>query len=231
MKRVIRDARDLVRAVETARRSDGVTEAVFAEIPQPQEGRISKAHNLKQEREFLPLYVTDPIDKRSRRRCEHFKEYGNDHHSLTYFRGNQNIPRAIDPILDELRALDVIRAVSKDDTNSRRGDELGLEWKLTLNLYKARTDDGGGALFPWHTDLPANGEITAIVTLLAPAILEFAPYSDLSAADRPTRIVAEPGSLMLLSGAARWKWVHRAVPHPDAIGKERISLVLGCAPV
>ena len=57
-----------------------------------------------------------------------------------------------------------------------------LHWKLTLNDYKASTEDAlaeaGGALFPWHTDLAANGEITAISTLLAPAIMEFAPHAD-----------------------------------------------------
>merc|ERR1712144_199611 len=84
-----------------------------------------------------------------------------------------------------------------------------------------------GALFPWHTDLAANGEITAISTLLAPAIMEFAPHADAPGA--PTRIVAKPGTLVLLSGDARWKWVHRAMPHPEAAGKARISLVLGCA--
>ena len=35
--------------------------------------------------------------------------------------------------------------------------------------------------------------------------------------------------IVLLSGDARWKWVHRAMPHPEAAGKARISLVLGCA--
>ena len=39
----------------------------------------------------------------------------------------------------------------------------------------------------------------------------------------------KPGTLVLLSGDARWKWVHRAMPHPNAAGKARISLVLGCA--
>ena len=61
-------------------------------------------------------------------------------------------------------------------------------------------------------------------------MLEFAPHTDLAAAETPTRVTANPGSLVLLSGAARWEWVHRAVPHPDAAGKERISIVLGCAP-
>lgn len=70
--------------------------------------------------------------------------------------------------------------------------------------------------------------MTCIATLLAPAALEFAPHTD--ATERPTRVTAAPGSLVLLSGPARWDWVHRAQPHADAAGKERISLVLGCAP-
>ena len=82
-------------------------------------------------------------------------------------------------------------------------------------------------MFPWHTDLAANGEITAIATLLAPVMLEFAPYA--GAEGEPTRIVANPGTLVVLSGPARWEWVHRAVPHPDAAGMKWISLVLGCA--
>ena len=78
--------------------------------------------------------------------------------------------------------------------------------------------------------------MTCISTLLKPAVIEFAPHADIGAADgtgadAPTRVYAAPGSLVLLSGAARWEWVHRAMPHPDAAGKERISLVLGCAPV
>merc|ERR1711970_270462 len=106
----------------------------------------------------------------------------------------------------------------KEDAVTSLGDKL--HWKLTLNDYKASTEDAlaeaGGALFPWHTDLAANG-----------AIMEFAPHADAPGA--PTRIVAKPGTLVLLSGDARWKWVHRAMPHPDAAGKARISLVLGCA--
>lgn len=205
-------------------------------MEQPKEGVISKAHNLKQERAFVPLRVSEGGMVRQ---CEHFAEYGSKHHSLSYFRGNANIPSVLDPILDALRDLEVVQAIGSKgsgDAKGSSGDALGLHWKLTLNNYKAREEDdsaalaeAGGALFPWHTDLAANGEVTAIATLLAPAMIEFAPYADLGGADRPTRIVAKPGSLVLLSGPARWEWVHRAVPHPDAAGKERISLVLGCA--
>lgn len=200
-------------------------------IPQPKQGRISQAHNLAEERSFIPLKVPDPTAATAGkvRQCEHFAAYGSKHHALTYFRGNHNIPSFMDPILAALNELDVVRALQ---TEAKRD----LHWKLTLNNYQARDggDDSvalaeaGGALFPWHTDLAANGDITAISTLLAPAIIEFAPHADLCEDQIPTTIVARPGSLVLLSGAARWDWVHRALPHPDAAGKRRISLVLGC---
>ena len=165
---------------------------------------------------------TDIAQAGTERRCEHFAEYGSAAHALSYFRGNENIPAVCNPIL---------AALLKEEAVTSLGENL--HWKLTLNDYKASTEDAlaeaGGALFPWHTDLAANGEITAISTLLAPAIMEFAPHADLAANEKPTRIVAKPGTLVLLSGDARWKWVHRAMPHPEAAGKARISLVLGCA--
>ncbi len=218
-KGVVQGARALIDAVNAAARGGG--ESRSADIPQPLEGRISRAHNLQRERTFVPLRVKDPVDA-TERRCEHFAEYGSAAHALSYFRGNENIPSVCEPIL---------AALLKEEAVTSLGEHL--HWKLTLNDYKASTEDAlaeaGGALFPWHTDLAANGEITAISTLLAPAIMEFAPHADLAANEQPTRIVAKPGTLVLLSGDARWKWVHRAMPHPDAAGKARISLVLGCA--
>jgi hypothetical protein len=218
-KGVVNGARALIDAVNSA--AGGGGEGRVADIPQPLEGRISRAHNLQRERTFVPLRVKDPVDQ-TERRCEHFAEYGSAAHALSYFRGNENIPAVCDPILKALLKEDAVTSLGKH-----------LHWKLTLNDYKASTEDAlaeaGGALFPWHTDLAANGEITAISTLLAPAIMEFAPHADLAANEQPTRIVARPGTLVLLSGDARWKWVHRAMPHPDAAGKARISLVLGCA--
>ena len=218
-KGVVNGARALIDAVNAA--ASGGGESRSADIPQPLEGRISRAHNLQRERTFVPLRVKDPVDQ-TERRCEHFAEYGSAAHALSYFRGNENIPSVCDPIL---------KALLKEEAVTSLGENL--HWKLTLNDYKASTEDAleeaGGALFPWHTDLAANGEITAISTLLAPAIMEFAPHADLAANEKPTRIVAKPGTLVLLSGDARWKWVHRAMPHPEAAGKARISLVLGCA--
>jgi hypothetical protein len=218
-KGVVQGARALIDAVNAAASGGGAGRV--ADIPQPLEGRISRAHNLQRERTFVPLRVNDPIND-TERRCEHFAEYGSAAHALSYFRGNENIPSVCDPIL---------AALLKEDAVTSLGENL--HWKLTLNDYEASTEDAlaeaGGALFPWHTYLAANGEITAISTLLAPAIMEFAPHADLAANEKPTRIVARPGTLVLLSGDARWKWVHRAMPHPEAAGKARISLVLGCA--
>ena len=182
-KGVVQGARALIDAGNAAARGGG--ESRSADIPQPLEGRISRAHNLQRERTFVPLRVKDPVDQADRR-CEHFAEYGSAAHALSYFRGNENIPAVCDPIL---------KALLKEEAVTSLGENL--HWKLTLNDYKASTEDAlaeaGGALFPWHTDLAANGEITAISTLLAPAIMEFAPHADLAANEQPTRIVAKPG--------------------------------------
>lgn len=129
---------------------------------------------------------------------------------------NQPVP-AVAPISRRSRSGLTRAAVTRSEQRPRKGGDDGTE-----------LSEAGGALFPWHTDLAANGEITAIATLLAPATLEFAPHADHPGV--PTTIDAMPGSLVLLSGEARWEWVHRALPHPGAAGKERISLVLGCAP-
>jgi hypothetical protein len=239
-KGVLYGTRALIAAVDAAARGDVDGQPRSASIPQPVRSQV---HNLSAEREFVPLRVNDPTRARSDGaallRCEHFAKYGSRHHSLTYFRGNENIPGAMEPILTALRELDVVKSLSiAGADNAAGGDALGLHWKITLNHYKSHQGAGddrealaeaGGALFPWHTDLAANGEVTAIQTLLEPATLEFAPHADV-AADTATRVTAAPGSLVLLSGPARWKWVHRAMPHPDAAGKERISLVFGCAP-
>ena len=95
-KGVVNGARALIDAVNAA--AGGGGEGRVADIPQPLEGRISRAHNLQRERTFVPLRVKDPVDQ-TERRCEHFAEYGSAAHALSYFRGNENIPSVCDPIL------------------------------------------------------------------------------------------------------------------------------------
>merc|ERR1712167_247464 len=129
--------------------------------------------NLQRERTFVPLRVKDPVDQ-TERRCEHFAEYGSAAHALSYFRGNENIPAVCEPILSALLKENAVTSLGEN-----------LHWKLTLNDYKASTEDAlaeaGGALFPWHTDLAANGEITAISALLR------ASHHGIRASRRPRR--------------------------------------------
>ena len=67
-KGVVNGARALIDAVNAA--AGGGGEGRVADIPQPLEGRISRAHNLQRERTFVPLRVKDPIQG-TERRCEH----------------------------------------------------------------------------------------------------------------------------------------------------------------
>merc|ERR1719152_624858 len=147
---VVSGARALIAAVEATARGDAAGPRSAA-IPQPTR---SQAHNLAAEREFVPLRVHDPAlhEGAAILRCEHFSEYGSRYHALSYFRGNENLPRVLDPILAALRELDVVRALghnargggARDGGGGARdggGDELGLHWKLTLNHYKPRARD------------------------------------------------------------------------------------------
>eukprot|EP00756_Hemistasia_phaeocysticola_P004669 Hpha_TRINITY_DN12942_c0_g1::TRINITY_DN12942_c0_g1_i1::g.164754::m.164754 len=108
-----------------------------------------------------------------------------------------------------------------------------LEWRLTLNHYRAaatptRIEE---TLFPFHTDIASNGDVTAILTLLSGAHIDFRPAAPDAASEDPsahretTRVALEPGSLLLASGAARWSYVHRVIRGGP---EERLSLVLGC---
>ena len=119
-KRVVNGARALIDAVNAAANGGGESRSV--DIPQPLEGRISRAHNLQRERTFVPLRVKDPVDQ-AERRCEHFAEYGSAAHALSYFRGNENIPAVCDPILKALlkeEAVDVARREPALETNAER---------------------------------------------------------------------------------------------------------------
>ena len=87
---------------------------------------MSQDHNLKQERKYVPIRVVDPLTHKALH-CEHFHEYGSSSHSLTYFRGNQNIPHAVEPILSALRDLDVIRSLSTESKRKRRSSRFGME--------------------------------------------------------------------------------------------------------
>jgi alkylated DNA repair dioxygenase AlkB len=190
-----------------AQASEGKCHTQSAQIPKPVR---SQFHNLAEERNFLRLKVDDESTRILS--CEHFPAYGSRWHSLTYFRGNENLPQLALPLVEQLAQLPVIQTLGES-----------LRWKMTLNYYQRKTEQ----LFPFHTDIASNGSISAILPLLASSIFELTPNADPSPA-QIQRLTLLPGSLLLLSGPARWDYLHRTLAHPDA-PEERLSLVFGCA--
>jgi hypothetical protein len=217
-----------------------------AAIPQPDFVR-SAQHNLGSEEQFIPLRVPDSSseDQTELLRCEWFPAYGGGGHSLGYFRGNQHIPRVVRlevlpliaqhvaPVQQLLMAKAMLAQLQakrpgQDDAVSEL-DAMALQWKMTLNTYAAGTR-GEVPGFPYHVDIAANGPITMIATLRRGATLELL-HKDAAEGAVPERVDLQPGSLVVLSGEARWEWRHRILPAPNEGDKEdvsRVSVVFGC---
>lgn len=197
------------------------TEASSTEIPQPKHVESSE-HNLSTRESFARVFLSDGNRKL---RAEHFVRYGEQGHELTYLRGNDNIPAFVKELL-----LPTILTVPCVAELSNSVGNRTLNWKMTLNIYR----EHGAALagFPFHVDIPSNGAVTMILSLMAGARMELVHESDTKNAD--VRVVdMEPSSLLVLSGEARYNWRHRVLPTNVAnkvaqneIG--RVSLVLGC---
>ena len=215
--------------------------AAAASIPQPEYVK-SAEHNLRTEEAFVPVQVDDdggdwpwPLAEDEdllRLRCEHFARYGEDGHELTYFRGNRNIPRFVSESVVKLAQMKVpaVKDLAAD-----------LNWKLTMNAYRAVQGSHRTAGFPFHVDIPANGEVTMILSLQRGATLQLAHEGDIQS-QRLTAVEMEPGGLLVLSGEARYNWRHRVLPMEDEHAEEmngkrlegdvrRISLVLGSSPI
>lgn len=205
-------------------------------IPQPQYVKSAK-HNLPTTEFYQPLEVSDSSRQL---KCEFFRKYGEEGHSLTYFRGNHNIPlfarESVIPLIAE-RVQPVAQLLDEKIATK------SLNWKMTFNTYGVSPDKQQMAGFPFHMDLPSNGRITMILSLMRGAELQiihkdFVAYNeDIESGqeDKCVKISLEPASLLVLSGASRWDWRHRVLPstieadaklEPNHIG--RISVVLGC---
>jgi hypothetical protein len=209
---IVRDTLALYTRLHEA--STGAGRIEKAHIPQPEFVR-SAHHNLASE-EFYTRVVLGEAGERQLR-CEFFPRYGEDGHSLAYFRGNPNLP---DYIGHEFIAS--IRRTMEEAGLVRQGQEL--TWKLTVNFYK--NIGGTVAGFPFHVDLPANGVVTMILNVQREALFQ------ITKGETITDIQLPVGSLLVLSGESRYEWKHRVLPMAASgeaeFGEiERVSLVLG----
>lgn len=216
--------------------------------------RESPAHNIPIKSEYVPVNLqVEPLhdaenadDMTVMSSAEHFCEYGVDGHHLTYFRGNQNVPRLNLP-RDFLASVEALPWIGKELEESRRRTRKytaaeGTSWKMTLNHYPPSTDMPGQQRsgFPWHRDLEANGAATMILALGSPGRLAFGVEEGVDTAApppadnrvlHPERVTViqelelEPLDMLLLTGQARWHYVHKVLPSTS--GDRRVSIVLG----
>jgi hypothetical protein len=180
-------------------------------IPQPAFVR-SAQHNLPSEEFYARIQLAEAGERALR--CEYFPRYGEDGHSLCYFRGNANLPDFINDLLPD------IQCTMEDTGLAARG--RALTWKCTLNWY--RNVGGTRAGFPFHVDIPANGVVTMILNVHQEALFQIALGEILHDVPLPV------GGLLILSGPSRYEWKHRVLPGPatGVPGRvERVSLVLG----
>lgn len=217
--------------------------AAAASIDRPDS--VSTAHNVNSEERFKSLAL--PLGDGRTAVCEHFSSYA-DGHRLTYYRAE--LPTLGVPSL--VARLEAIRAIQDEVAvhRSRLGKPDGpMRWRLTLNHYPPAFGLGNTRLgFPWHRDLVANGAATMILNLGAPGAIEFGEeppppdgeagvdglrYSNHNAAygeaveavSALEAVTLTDGDLLLLTGPARWEYLHRVAP--TAGGGERVSLVYG----
>ncbi len=184
---------------------------------------LSRQHNLKTDEYYHRVTVETNGQMLN---LQHFFKYGEEGHTLTYFIGIQNIPQFVkDALIIPMEQIDVVK-----ELQAQKKENKPLDWNLTLNTYKPplhKLNQIPG--FDFHKDIPSNGDITAIFTLLSEADVEMKPTMESPVAYRETLI---PGSLFLLSGPSRWDWLHRVqskdVPLIDSETIRRVSLVLGC---
>jgi hypothetical protein len=196
---------------------------------------LSKQHNLKSEESYRIVTLPNEADEGRRPViAQYFDKYGEDGHELTYFINNSNIPdfvkhKLIFPLSSASKEIQELMKLKKSQGQGH------LKWNFTCNFYGLHGADGQLAGFPFHVDVPSNGDITCIHTILTAATLQIRKKADHS---QYYSVVMRPGSILLLSGESRWDWEHRVLPQSidlttlpaklQDIKVGRISLVLGC---
>ena len=199
-------ARRLMERLETNRRASGRPSLRTPIVPMKDSAYSEEA--------FWQFPVDQPDSK-----CEFFPRYGEEGHSLAYFRGQRNLP--------EFVAKDVLPAILDVMVREQPGvdgepltAESGIGWRFTINRYQ--TSNGKLPGFPFHTDVETNGDVTMILNVQREAVFE------ITDAVRVVRIELPVGSLLILSSESRWQWQHRVTDSIEDKATERISLVLGC---
>lgn len=175
---------------------------------------LSQQHNLKTDERYRHVHLED--ESGAKINGQFFERYGDDGHQLTYFIGNQNLPKFIkDDLIPRIKALPEVSAMGGK-----------LNWNFTFNTYALKGNDTMAG-FDFHKDIASNGEISLIYSLGEPAIFHIR-HPQQRELMMQTRILSN--SLILLSNEARWDYEHRVVPVPVEYkieGIRRISMVLG----
>ena len=190
---------------------------------------LSKQHNLSTREEFETISLNDgdvAIEG------ELFRSYGDTAHQLGYFRGTKNIPEWLwQQLVTKVRKVEAVQQLGSQHN-----------WKFTWNAYRCAQSSEQPTGFPWHVDIPGNGDITSIYTLGQSARISLRNTKDKS---QMVSHMLPSDSLVLLSGEARWEWEHMVellepgeLASPSLmdlelcaklqdVGLKRIALVLG----
>lgn len=94
---------------------------------------------------------------------------------------------------------------------------------MTINHYN-KTNNSSYSGFPFHVDLPANGEFTSILSLCSYGIIEFKNVSNEN--NSLYKFLINPKSLIILSNESRWNYMHRVIPTNESFefeGKNYIN--------
>lgn len=205
----------------------------------------STAHNVNSQESFHSLSLALDGDGGTAQ-CEHFADYA-EGHALTYFRGKIPALGAAPSLPRRLAALPTVRdELARSRQRLNRPGSGALKWKMTLNRYASTAERAGSprAGFPWHRDLVANGAASMILSLGGTGELEFgvepsdaeepvdgiryssdhtvAPAQEVPVVER---VSLRDGDLLVLTGPARWEYLHRVCPSRST--DERVSLVFG----
>eukprot|EP00755_Sulcionema_specki_P028389 Sspe_Gene.89790::Locus_61467_Transcript_1_1_Confidence_1.000_Length_1031::g.89790::m.89790 len=186
---------------------------------------LSKQHNLPDERYYYPVRVTGPDG--TVRLGQHFELYGEKGHTLTYYIGTPNLP----PFASEILLPKVAPLLCPSDSHV-------AEWNMTFNTYVVDGEKVGS--FPFHVDIPSNGEVTGIFSLGGPAEMAIRPLTDEPHPFRATTCLPLwHNTMVVMAGPSRWDFEHSVrepaapndhPPYPNLLppNLHRISVVLGC---